>query len=94
MKLQPLSDRGVVKPQEAEEKTRATNEEASKIQKELQKLRAQLDETEDDPVTQIKNELAKLRKELNSAVKKENYLNEEDEKLIKQFLDKVKKELE
>jgi len=39
----------------------------------------------------IKN---KLRKELNSAVKKENYLNEEDKKLIKQFLDKVKKELE
>jgi|TARA_X000001036_G_C20382074_1_gene685007 hypothetical protein len=39
----------------------------------------------------IKN---KLRKELNSAIKKENYLNEEDKKLIKQFLDKVKKELE
>ena len=39
----------------------------------------------------IKN---KLRKELNSAIKKENYLKEEDKKLIKQFLDKVKKELE
>ena len=39
----------------------------------------------------IKN---KLRKELNSAIKKENYLNEKDKKLIKQFLDKVKKELE
>jgi|TARA_B110000444_G_C18781189_1_gene567514 hypothetical protein len=38
----------------------------------------------------IKN---KLRKELNSAIKKENYLNEEDKKLIKQFLDKVKEEL-
>jgi uncharacterized protein YlxW (UPF0749 family) len=38
----------------------------------------------------IKN---KLRKELNSAIKKENYLNEEDKRLIKQFLDKVKEEL-
>ena len=38
----------------------------------------------------IKN---KLRKDLNSAIKKENYLNEEDKKLIKQFLDKVKEEL-
>ena len=38
----------------------------------------------------IKN---KLRKELNSEKKKENYLNEEDKRLIKQFLDKVKEEL-
>ena len=47
--------------------------------------------TSDENKNLIKN---KLRKELNSAIKKENYLNEEDKKLIKQFLDKVKKELE
>ena len=36
----------------------------------------------------------KARKELRSAIKKENYLNPEDAKLINEFLNKIKKELE
>ena len=35
----------------------------------------------------------KLRNELKNAVKKENYLNPEDAKLINDFLNKIKKEL-
>ena len=38
----------------------------------------------------IKN---KLRDELNNAISKENYLNEEDAKLINDFLNKIKSEL-
>ena len=36
----------------------------------------------------------KARKELRTAIKKENYLNPEDAKLINEFLNKIKKELE
>lgn len=35
----------------------------------------------------------KVKKELTSAIKKDQYLNDEDSKLIKDFLDKIKKEL-
>ena len=41
-------------------------------------------------VENIKN---KIRKELRNAVKKENYLNADDAKLINQFINKLKKEL-
>ena len=41
----------------------------------------------------IENIKNKLRDELKSAVKKENYLGQEDAKLINEFLNKVKKEL-
>ena len=36
----------------------------------------------------------KARKELRSAINKENYLNPEDAKLINEFINKIKKELE
>ena len=35
----------------------------------------------------------KLRKELNSAIKKDRYLSEEDAELIKRFINKIKIEL-
>tara|TARA_B100000315_G_C14450385_1_gene528818 strand:+ start:600 stop:860 length:261 start_codon:yes stop_codon:yes gene_type:complete len=41
-------------------------------------------------VGQIKN---KIREELNTAIKKENYLNDEDAILINKFLNKIKKEI-
>ena len=43
-----------------------------------------------DNLTQIK---IKIRKEMQSAVKKENYIETEDAILIRKFLDKIKKEL-
>ena len=35
----------------------------------------------------------KFREELRNAIEKENYLNQEDAKLIKDFINKIKKEL-
>ena len=35
----------------------------------------------------------KIRDEMKNAINKDNYLNKEDAKLIKQFMDKVKAEL-
>ena len=35
----------------------------------------------------------KLRDEISSAIKKENYLNPEDAKLINEFINKIQKEL-
>ena len=43
-----------------------------------------------DNLTQIK---IKIREEMQSAVKKENYIETEDAILIRKFLDKIKKEL-
>ena len=40
-----------------------------------------------------KNIKDKLRKELNSAIKKDRYLSEEDAELIKKFINKIKIEL-
>ena len=47
--------------------------------------------TSEENLFKIKN---KIRKELDSAVKKDNYLNDEDALLIKKFLNKIKSELE
>ena len=44
-----------------------------------------------DNLTQIK---IKIRKEMQSAVKKENYIDTKDAILIRKFLDKIKKELD
>ena len=41
----------------------------------------------------IENVKNKLRKEMKNAVEKENYLNEEDAKLINQFINKIRQEL-
>tara|TARA_B100000029_G_C17234188_1_gene836482 strand:- start:144 stop:371 length:228 start_codon:yes stop_codon:yes gene_type:complete len=41
----------------------------------------------------IENVKNKLREEMKNAVKKENYLNEEDAKLINQFINKIRQEL-
>ena len=41
----------------------------------------------------IENVKNKLRKEMKNAVEKENYLNEEDAKLINQFINKMRQEL-
>ena len=41
----------------------------------------------------IENVKNKLRKEMKNAVEKENYLNEEEAKLINQFINKIRQEL-
>ena len=41
----------------------------------------------------IENIKNKIRKELRSAVKKENYLSDDDAKLINEFINKLKQEL-
>ena len=41
----------------------------------------------------IENVKNKLRKEMKNAVEKENYFNEEDAKLINQFINKIRQEL-
>ena len=47
--------------------------------------------TSEENLFKIKN---KIRKELDAAVKKDNYLSDEDALLIKKFLNKIKSELE
>ena len=41
----------------------------------------------------IENRKNKIRKELRNAVEKENYLSDDDAKLINQFINKLKQEL-
>ena len=57
----------------------------------IKQLNNQLDQLKSqENIYHLKN---KLRNELKNAVKKENYLNPEDAKLINDFLNKIKKEL-
>ena len=57
----------------------------------IKQLNSQLNQLKSQKnIYHLKN---KLRNELKNAVKKENYLNPEDAKLINDFLNKIKKEL-
>tara|TARA_B100001123_G_C14799569_1_gene823842 strand:- start:86 stop:343 length:258 start_codon:yes stop_codon:yes gene_type:complete len=58
--------------------------EIRKLNNEIEKIKSK------ENVEMIKN---KLRKELKNAVNKEQYLSPEDAKLIKEFLNKIDKEL-
>ena len=57
----------------------------------IKKVKKNLDYLSSD---ENKNKIKeKIRKELKTAIKKENYLTTKDAELIKQFLDKISKEI-
>lgn len=57
----------------------------------MKKVKKNLDYlSSDENKNKIKD---KIRKELKTAIKKENYLTTKDAELIKQFLDKISKEI-